>query len=92
MAAKKKTSRQVDKRTAKGRKQGLGAKIAGLGSGLKVFFINLRTEMKRVQWPDRKKLIHSTGTVLAICIAAGLLLFLVDTISGGILEGIGFYS
>ncbi len=59
---------------------------------LVTFFTNLKAELKRVVWPDRKKLIQSTLTVLVICILAGLTLFIVDSVLGGILNGIGFYD
>lgn len=56
------------------------------------FFTNLKSELKRVVWPDRKKLVQSTVTVLVICILAGITLFIVDSVLGGILNGIGFYD
>lgn len=56
------------------------------------FFSELRAELKRVVWPDKKKLIHSTLIVLAICIAAGIFLWLVDSALMGILNGVGFYN
>lgn len=72
--------------------QKAGAFIARTGKRLKSFFINLKAELKRVVWPDRKRLIQSTGTVLAICLIIAVILFLVDTLVGGILNGVGFYS
>jgi preprotein translocase SecE subunit len=48
--------------------------------------------MKRVVWPDRKKLIQSTATVLAICLIIGIALFIIDSVLGGILNSVGFYS
>ena len=62
------------------------------GKKIKVFFSNLRSELKRVIWPDRKRLIQSTATVLAICLMFGLVLFIIDTILGGTLKAIGFYE
>ncbi len=56
------------------------------------FFSNLKAELKRVVWPDRKKLIQSTTTVLVICLIVGLGLFLIDTVLSSILNGIGFYA
>jgi preprotein translocase subunit SecE len=69
-----------------------GAFCVKLGKRLKNFFINMKAELKRVSWPDRKKLIQNTATVLAICILAGLLLWVIDVSLGAILNGIGFYS
>lgn len=62
------------------------------GRKLKLFVSNLKAEMKRVVWPDRKKLVQSTATVLAICLLIGIALFIVDSVLGGILNSVGFYS
>lgn len=64
----------------------------GIGKRLSLFFSNLKAELKRVVWPDRKKLIHSTMTVIAIALTAGILLFVLDSLLGAILEGVGFYD
>ncbi len=56
------------------------------------FFADLRAELKRVVWPDRKKWISSTLIVLAICVAAGIFLWIVDTLLMGFLNAVGFYS
>jgi len=94
MADKDKSDKRVDK-VNKGQKnffQKVGAFAASIGKKLKNFFISLKAELKRVVWPDRKRLIQNTATVLAICILAGLILFIVDSVLGGILTGVGFYS
>ncbi len=66
--------------------------LASIGKRLKSFFMNMKAELKRVVWPDRKKLIQNTATVLAICLLAGLLLFIIDFTLSRTLEGIGFYN
>lgn len=72
--------------------QKIGAFIVRIAKRLKNFFISLKAELKRVIWPDRKRLIQSTATVLAICVIIGVILFIVDNLVGGLLKGIGFYS
>lgn len=67
-------------------------KIALLFHRIGRFFVELRSELKRVVWPDRKKLISSTVIVLAIVVSAGLFLWLVDSLLMGILNGVGFYN
>lgn len=62
------------------------------GKKLKNFFLSLKAELKRVIWPDRKRLTQSTATVLAICIIVGIILFVVDNLVGGLLNLVGFYS
>jgi preprotein translocase subunit SecE len=94
MADSVKLEKRTDK-TAKTKRNFL-QKVAGFFittvKKLKQFFINLKAELKRVVWPDRKKLIHSTATVLAICLIIGLVLFMIDSLLGGVLNAIGFYT
>jgi preprotein translocase subunit SecE len=66
--------------------------FVNIGKRLKSFFVNMKAELKRVVWPDRKKLIQNTATVLAICLLAGLLLFIIDFTLTKSLNGIGFYN
>jgi preprotein translocase subunit SecE len=63
-----------------------------IGKRLKNFFINMKAEVKRIVWPDRKRLIQNTATVLAICLLAGLLLFIIDFALGKFLTAVGFYN
>lgn len=72
--------------------QKVAAFFVTAGKKLKTFFVNLRAELKRVVWPDRKRLIQSTATVLAICLIIGVLLFVIDTVLSGTLNALGFYS
>ena len=64
--------------------------FARTGKRLKNFFVSLKAELKRVIWPDRKRLIQSTATVLAICVIVGIILFIVDSLIGGLLNLVGF--
>jgi preprotein translocase subunit SecE len=94
MPVKKLPEKRIDK-SSKTQSSGL-RKIKSFfvktGKRLKSFFINMKAELKRVSWPDRKKLIQNTATVLAICVLAGILLYIVDFSLSTILNGIGFYS
>lgn len=94
MADKDKSEKRIEKgnKTPKNFFQKIGAFAVSAGKKLKSFFISLKAELKRVVWPDKKRLIQNTATVLAICLIAGLILFIVDSVLGGILEGVGFYT
>jgi preprotein translocase SecE subunit len=72
--------------------QKVAAFFVTAGKKLKTFFVNLRAELKRSCVPDRKRLIQSTATVLAICLIIGVLLFVIDTVLSGTLNALGFYS
>lgn len=86
----KRTNRTVG--GAKRKKFDLKTSFAATGKRLKSFFISMKAELKRVMWPDRKKLIQSTATVLAICLIAAVILFVVDQALAGLLNGVGFYD
>jgi preprotein translocase subunit SecE len=62
-----------------------------IGKKIAKFFIELKSELKKVVWPDRKKLTQSTITVVLICLFAAVLIFSVDKILSGTLNAIGFF-
>jgi len=94
MADKNKSEKHVEKgnKAKQNFLQKIGSIVVKTLKKLKNFFISLKAELKRVVWPDKKRLIQNTATVLAICIIASLILFVVDSALGSFLEGVGFYS
>ncbi len=62
------------------------------GKNFTSFFSGMKAEVKRILWPDRKRLIQSTATVIAIVVIAAAILFIVDTVLGQTLEAVGFYT
>ncbi|MGI6560532.1 MAG: preprotein translocase subunit SecE [Saccharofermentanales bacterium] len=64
----------------------------GLGRRIKDFFSDIRAELKRVTWPDRKRLKANTGTVIAIILIASLTIFIFDTVISSVLSRTGFYT
>ncbi|MDD2334742.1 MAG: preprotein translocase subunit SecE [Mesotoga sp.] len=44
------------------------------------FLSEVKSEVKKVTWPNREQMISSTGAVLVILIAAGAFLALLDVI------------
>lgn len=83
--AQKKQEKRPEKRYVKDTKLGLGAR-------LKRFFGNIRSEIKKVVWPDKEKLIHSTVTVLMIILAAAVIIWAFDSIINLVLTSVGFYT
>ncbi len=67
------------------------SKINALGRKIMRFFLDLKSELKKVIWPDRKKLIQSTVTVLTICLIMAALVFVIDKILSGTLNAVGFF-
>jgi preprotein translocase subunit SecE len=63
-------------------------------AGLKVWktLLDIRSELKKVIWPDRRKLMQSTATVIAIVIVFGAVIWIVDLALGSFLEVVGFFK
>lgn len=83
--AKKGSSKSRSKKSAKDGKKPFFKRI-------KSFFSNLFAELKRVVWPDKKKLKQNTATVLVIIIAAAAMIWVFDTLLNFILTSTGFYA
>lgn len=59
------------KKTSKDRKPGLGSKI-------KSFFKNNKSEMKKISWYSKAQTAKSTGVVIVVLVAASVLIGLID--------------
>ncbi len=79
---KKGTKRAVTKKDAK----------PSIFARLKKWFVNIINELKRVVWPDKKKLKQSTMTVLLIIAISTVTILIFDSVIAFILRTSGFYS
>lgn len=50
------------------------------------FFKEIRNELKKVIWPNRKQLINNTSTVLLSCLIVGIMLWVIDLMFGQIFK------
>ncbi|NLA72168.1 MAG: preprotein translocase subunit SecE [Clostridiaceae bacterium] len=76
---------RAKKSTKKSDKPSLGARI-------KKWFTNIITELKRVIWPDRKRLRQSTLTVLMIIVLSVVVILVFDTLITFVMRTTGIYS
>ncbi len=60
-------------------KKAVSAKEPKKKGGLKRWFRELKSEMKKVVWPTKKKVINNTGIVMGVMAFMGLFLFAVDS-------------
>ncbi len=67
-------------------------KKGGFVANFKKFFRDLKTELKRIIWPSKDKMIHSTAVVLSVILAAVLVIWAVDGIVNTVLTAAGFYD
>ena len=70
-AAKETKVKDDKKKASKDRKPGLGSKI-------KNFFKNNKSEMKKISWYGKAQTAKSTGVVLVVLIAASVAIGLID--------------
>ena len=61
-------------------KKGENKKDARKKGGVKKYFRDLKSEIKKVVWPSRAKVVNNTGIVLGVIVAMGLALFGVDSL------------
>ncbi len=73
--AKKADPKEANTKKAS-KKENAPAKKKG---GIKKYFRDLRSEIKKVVWPSREKVVNNTGVVLAVIVVVGLFLFGIDT-------------
>lgn len=76
-AAKAESKKGADKKDAKAK--GSSKKDAKKG-GIKKYFRDLKSEIKKVVWPSREKVTNNTGVVLGVIVACGLALFGIDNL------------
>lgn len=69
--AKKEADSKTKSKAAKAEKTKKG--------GIKKYFKDLKSEMKKVVWPSRKQVVNNTGVVMSVMVAMGLFLFAIDT-------------
>ncbi len=70
------------KKTSKDRKPGLGSKI-------KNFFKNNKSEMKKISWYGKAQTAKSTGVVIVVLLAASVVIGLIDLGLSNLLMWIG---
>jgi preprotein translocase subunit SecE len=73
-------------------KKGIVAFVKRIGLKIGKTFLDIRSELKKVIWPDRRKLISSTMTVVGICIVFGAAIWAVDGLLSFVLKTIGFFD
>lgn len=81
--AKKADSAKVEasKKAAKGAdKKAASKKDARKKGGMRKYFRDLKSEIKKVVWPSREKVVNNTGVVLTVMVVMALALFGIDTL------------
>jgi preprotein translocase subunit SecE len=53
---------------------------------MSTYFRGVRSELKKVIWPDKKELVNYTGVVIFISVLVAVIVYILDLILGGILS------
>lgn len=64
----------------------------GFFKRIKSFFSDIKAELKRVTWPDKKRLKSNASIVIAIILLSVLMIFIFDTVISSLLNALGFYD
>ena len=52
------------------------------------WFKELRSELKKVQWPTRKQTINNTVIVIVCCIIVGICIWVFDALAGAVITAL----
>lgn len=56
--------------------------------GVKKYFKDLKSELKKVVWPTRKQVLNNTGVVMTVMTVMALFLFAVDSGLGALFKAL----
>ena len=79
-AAETKGAKEKQKNETKKAASAKNGKDAKSKGGIKKYFRDLKSEIKKVVWPSREKVINNTGVVLAVVAICGAGLFGIDSL------------
>ena len=60
----------------------------GFFSRIGKWFKELRSELKKVQWPTRKQTVNNTIIVILCCIVVGIFIWLFDLLAGSVISAL----
>ena len=62
------------------------AKNVGTKDKMSTYFRGVRSELRKVVWPNKKELVNYTGVVISISVLVATIVYILDLIIGGILS------
>ena len=70
-----------DKKPEKNSKPGFFSRIGK-------WFKDMKSELKKVQWPTRKQTVNNTIIVILCCIVVGIFIWLFDLLAGSVISAL----
>ena len=80
-ASEKADKAKKDKKPEKQKKPSIFARIGK-------WFKDMRSELKKVQWPTRKQTVNNTVIVIICCIIVGICIWLFDALAGAVITAL----
>ena len=80
-ASEKADKAKKDKKPEKQKKPSIFARIGK-------WFKDMRSELKKVQWPTRKQTVNNTVIVIICCIIVGICIWLFDALAGAVITSL----
>ena len=77
------TEKKVEKKTEK-----KADKKPGFFARMKRWFREMKSELKKVQWPTRKQTINNTLIVIACVIVIGICIWVFDALAGAVVKAL----
>lgn len=65
---------------------GANTKSVSTKDKMSTYFRGVRSELKKVIWPDRKELMNYTGVVIFISVLVAVIVYILDLVLGGVLS------
>lgn len=63
-------------------------KKPGVFARIGKWFKDMRSELKKVQWPTRKQTVNNTVIVIICCIIVGICIWLFDALAGAVITAL----
>lgn len=63
-------------------------KKPGVFARIGKWFKEMKSELKKVQWPTRKQTINNTVIVILCCIAVGICIWIFDALAGAVVRAL----
>lgn len=86
MAENEKLEQTTPSASEKAKKEKKPDKKPGFFSRIGKWFKEMKSELKKVQWPTRKQTVNNTLIVIACVLVVGVFIWLFDALAGGLIE------
>ena len=88
MAENEKLEQTAKTGSDKAKKEKKADKKPGIFARVGKWLKDMKSELKKVQWPTKKQTINNTGIVIACCAVVGAFIWIFDFVANGAIKGL----